>query len=79
MNLTDVDDKLIAKSNEENISLEKVGERFGEAFFEDVEKLGIKKADAYPKATEHMDDIINMIKTLEEKEYAYNVDGNVFF
>ncbi len=79
MNLTDVDDKLITKANEENSSLEKVGEKFAGAFFEDIQKLGILKANVYPKATEHMTDIIDMIKSLEEKEYAYNVDGNVFF
>ena len=79
MNLTDVDDKIINKSNEEKIKPEKVAEKYIEAFFEDIDKLKIKKADVYPKATMHMDDIIRMIKELEEKDFAYNVNGNVFY
>jgi cysteinyl-tRNA synthetase len=79
MNLTDVDDKIINKSNEEKIKPEKVAEKYIEAFFEDIDKLKIKKADVYPKATMHMDDIIRMISKLEEKDFAYNVNGNVFY
>jgi cysteinyl-tRNA synthetase len=79
MNLTDVDDKIINKSNEEKIKPEKVTEKYIEAFFEDIDKLKIKKADVFPKATMHMDDIIRMIKKLEEKGFAYNVNGNVFY
>jgi cysteinyl-tRNA synthetase len=51
MNLTDVDDKIIKKSNEEKIKPEKVTEKYIDAFFEDIEKLKIKRADIYPKAT----------------------------
>ncbi|OGU73906.1 MAG: cysteine--tRNA ligase [Ignavibacteria bacterium RBG_16_34_14] len=79
MNLTDVDDKIIKKSNEEKIDSKIIAEKYINAFFEDVEKLKMKKADIYPKATEHMDDIIEMIKELEQKGFAYNVDGNVFY
>ncbi|MEO8398265.1 MAG: cysteine--tRNA ligase [Ignavibacteriaceae bacterium] len=79
MNLTDVDDKIIKKSNEEKIDSKHVAEKYVQAFFEDIEKLKIKKANHYPKATENMDDIINMIKKLEEKGIAYNVNGNVFY
>ena len=79
MNLTDVDDKIIKKSNEEKIGTEKVTEKYIKAFFEDIENLNVKKADIYPKATAHMKDIIEMIKKLEQKGFAYNVDGNVFY
>ncbi len=79
MNLTDVDDKLIKKANEENVPVKKVAEKYANAFFEDIEKLGIKKADIYPKATEHMTEIVDLIKSLVDKKYAYNVDGNVFY
>ena len=79
MNLTDVDDKLIRKANEENTEVGSIAEKYAEAFFEDIEKLNIKKAKLYPKATEHMADILNMINTLVSKEFAYEVDGNVFF
>jgi cysteinyl-tRNA synthetase len=79
MNITDVDDKIIKRSNENNETFTDFAEKYVNAFLEDLEKLKFKKADLYPKATEHMDDIINMIETLEEKGYAYNVDGNVFY
>ena len=64
MNLTDVDDKIIKKSNEQKKSPVEIAEYYISAFFEDIEKLKIKKADIYPKATAHMADIIKMIKSL---------------
>jgi cysteinyl-tRNA synthetase len=79
MNLTDVDDKLIKKANEENVKVEDVAEKFADAFFEDIEKLGIKKANIYPKATEHMNEIVDLIKNLVDKGFAYDVSGNVFY
>ena len=79
MNLTDVDDKIIKKSNEDNMDFNSVAENYINAFFEDIIKLKLKKADLYPKATEHMEDILRMIETLEDKGYAYNIDGNVFY
>ena len=79
MNITDVDDKIIKKSNEEKIGPNQVAEKYIKAFFEDIENLNIKRADVYPKATAHMKDIIEMIKKLEQKGFAYNVEGNVFY
>ena len=79
MNLTDVDDKIIKKANAEGVDTTKVTDKFISAFMEDIEQLGVKKADVYPEATQHMDDIINLIKKLEEKGVAYNVNGNVFY
>src|SRR3990172_759876 len=79
MNITDIDDKIIRKSNEEKTSTEQVTEKYIKAFFEDIENLNIKRADVYPKATAHMKDIIEMIKKLEQKGFAYNVEGNVFY
>ncbi|MEJ2618558.1 MAG: class I tRNA ligase family protein, partial [Ignavibacteriaceae bacterium] len=79
MNLTDVDDKIIKKSIEEKTGTEQVAEKYIDAFFQDIGKLTVAKADVYPKATGHMQDIINMIKELEQKGFAYNVDGNVFY
>lgn len=79
MNLTDVDDKIIKKANEEKRTTTSVTDDYINAFFEDIAKLKIKKASVYPKATEHMNDIIDMIKNLEKDKYAYNVDGNVFY
>ncbi|HVO75211.1 MAG TPA: cysteine--tRNA ligase [Ignavibacteriaceae bacterium] len=79
MNLTDIDDRIIKKSIEEKKSAQEVAEFYTARFFEDIERLKLKKADMYPKATEHVDEILNIIKKLIEKEFAYNVDGNVFF
>ncbi len=79
MNLTDVDDKIIKKANEEKRKPSEVTNDYINAFFEDITKLKIKKADVYPKATEHMDEIIGMIKNLVDKKFAYNKDGNVFY
>ncbi len=79
MNLTDVDDKIIKKSNEEHKDTGEVAGKYIKAFFEDITKLKVKKADIYPKATEHIGDIVDMIKKLEEKGIAYNVEGNVFY
>ena len=79
MNLTDVDDKIIKKANEEKRSTSEVTTDYINAFFEDLTKLKIKKANVYPKATEHMGEIIDIIKKLEDKKFAYNKDGNVFY
>ncbi len=79
MNLTDVDDKIIKKSIEEKKEASAVAEQFTKAFFEDIQKLKVKKADIYPKATAHMHEIIDLIKKLVDKGFAYNVDGNVFY
>lgn len=79
MNLTDIDDKIIRKANEERTDTKEISERYGNAFLEDISKLKIKKADVYPKATENINDIIKMISDLIDEGYAYNVSGNVFF
>jgi len=79
MNLTDVDDKIIKKSNAEGVDSSKVAEKYSDAFMEDIKKLKIKPATVYPKATEHMTEIVDLVKKLEENGSAYNVDGNVFF
>ena len=79
MNLTDIDDKIIKKSNEEKISTDNVAKKYTDAFFEDLKNLNIKEATLYPKATENIQDIINMIKSLIDKGFAYNVEGNVFY
>jgi cysteinyl-tRNA synthetase len=79
MNLTDVDDKIIKKANEENKSAKEVAEFYSKEFFKDIERLKVKKATFYPKATEYMHEMLDMIQKLEEKKIAYNVDGNVFY
>jgi cysteinyl-tRNA synthetase len=79
MNLTDIDDKIIKKSIDEKIPASDVAKKYSDAFFEDIKKLRIKPATIYPRATENIDEILAMIKTLIDNNAAYNVDGNVFY
>lgn len=78
-NFTDIDDKMINRANSEGITVKELGERFIAEYFKDAAALGIKKATVHPKATENIDAIIELVKALEDKGYAYNVDGNVYF
>ena len=78
-NFTDVDDKIIKRANEEGLSFEEVSKKYIKAFWTDAHGLNFKDATVHPKATENIDEIINIIKTLEEKGYAYAVDGDVYY
>lgn len=78
-NFTDVDDKIIKRANEEGITFEEVSEKYIKEFWTDAHGLNFKDATVHPKATENIDEIINIIKTLEDKGYAYSVDGDVYF
>ncbi|MFY9217678.1 MAG: cysteine--tRNA ligase, partial [Tepidanaerobacteraceae bacterium] len=78
-NFTDIDDKMIKRANEENITVKELGERFIDEYFKDADALGIERADVHPKATEHIEDIIELIKTLIDNGYAYEVDGDVYY
>lgn len=79
MNITDIDDKIIKKANEEKIPANQVASKYAGYFLEDVQKLKIRQADVYPKATDHITEIIDLIRKLEEQGYAYNINGNVFY
>jgi cysteinyl-tRNA synthetase len=80
MNLTDVDDKTIRGSREEGIPLNEYTERYIKAFFEDVARLNIQKAEYYPRATEHIPEMVSLIKKLSERGYAYvGKDGSVYY
>jgi cysteinyl-tRNA synthetase len=78
-NFTDIDDKMIKRANELGITVAELADRFIEAYFEDVQALGVEPADVHPKATEHIGEMIELIKALMEKGMAYNVDGDVYF
>jgi len=78
-NFTDIDDKMINKANDLGITVKELGEQYIAEYFKDAEALGIKKATVHPKATEHIDEIINLVSTLVEKGFAYEVDGDVYF
>ncbi|GAB4350062.1 MAG: cysteine--tRNA ligase [Candidatus Abyssubacteria bacterium] len=78
-NLTDVDDKIINKANEEGVSASEIAERYTRAYFEDADALGIRRADYHPRATDLIPEMISLIETLLGKGFAYRVNGDVFF
>jgi cysteinyl-tRNA synthetase len=80
MNLTDVDDKTIRGSQKQQIPLQQYTEHYANAFFEDINALNVKPATHYPKATDHVADMVALIKTLIEKGYAYkSQDGSIYY
>ena len=78
-NFTDVDDKIIKRANEEGVSCEAITTKYIDAYYEDMDKLGVRRASKEPKATESMADIITLIDRLVKKGFAYQVDGDVYF
>ena len=78
-NFTDVDDKIIKKAIEEGVPAEEISERYIKECKKDMESMNVKPASVHPKATEEIDGMIEMIQTLIEKGYAYDVDGTVYF
>jgi cysteinyl-tRNA synthetase len=78
-NFTDIDDKMIKKASEEGTDIFRIAEKYIKEYYVDARGLGIKDATIAPKATENMDAIIDMIKKLIDKGYAYEVDGDVYF
>ncbi len=80
MNLTDVDDKIIKKCAETGESLHDVTSVYKDAFFRDLETLGINRAEHYPEATKHIPEMVALVKKLLDKGLAYRAeDGNIFF
>jgi len=78
-NFTDVDDKIIRRANEEGITSEQVAEKYINEYFVDADSLGVRRADVHPKATENIQQIIDMVATLIEKGFAYEAQGDVYF
>lgn len=79
MNLTDIDDKTIKGAIAQKISLHEYTAFYKRAFFEDIEKLGIEKAEYYPAATEHIAEMVGMIRKLKDKGLAYEIEGNYYY
>ena len=78
-NFTDIDDKMIKRANAEGITVKELGDRFIKEYYQDAQSLGIRPATVHPRATEHIGEIIHLVKTLEDKGYAYEVNGDVYF
>jgi len=79
MNITDVDDKTIKGANAEGIELHEFTEKYIDVFFDNIKILNISKADHYPRATEHIPEMVEMITGLLKKGYAYKKDGSVYY
>ncbi len=78
-NFTDVDDKIINRAREEGITAADVARKYIEAYQEDMKRLGVDRPDVEPRATEHIAEMIQVIKGLIEKDHAYALDGDVYF
>jgi len=78
-NFTDVDDKIINRARAENVSADKISSRYIANYFAEFDNLNVRHADMYPKATEHIEDMINLIKVLIEKKFAYVSANGVYF
>ena len=79
VNITDVDDKLIAKSRGREIPMSQIACEMTADYLSNLRELAVNQIDYLPRATDHMPQIIAFIKALEDKDYAYAVDGDVFF
>jgi len=79
MNITDVDDKTIRGARENGVSLREYTDKYIKIFIEDMETLRLKKPDFMPRATEHIKEMVELIKKLLEKGYAYYKDGSIYF
>ena len=78
-NFTDVDDKIINRAHQEGKSWNEIAETYIRAYEEDMIRLGVKPADVEPKATEHIAQMVGLIRRLVRKDYAYAVEGNVYY
>lgn len=79
VNITDIDDKIIARAKESGREFADVAKEFEEAYYEDMELLGIDSVSKYARASDHIPEIIDQIKALEEKGYAYQTSTGVYF
>ena len=78
-NFTDVDDKIINKANAEGTDWKSISDRYIDAYFQVMDALHVRRADVYPRVSDHMDDIIKMVETLIEKGHAYVLGGDVYY
>lgn len=78
-NFTDVDDKIINSAKAEHVTWDVIANRYIGSYFEVMDKLNIRRAHVYPKVSEHIPDIVAMVKALIDKGFAYAVDGDVYY
>ena len=78
-NFTDVDDKIINSAEKRGITWKELSEEFIAAYYESMDQLNVRRVQEYPKVSDHMQEIIQMVENLIVKGYAYEVDGDVYF
>ena len=78
-NFTDVDDKIIKKANDVNETAQNISNRYIQSYFDEFDKLNIKRANEYPKATEHIQDMLDLVSNLVKKDIAYVAKNGVYF
>ena len=78
-NFTDVDDKILKRASETGQDPRKVSQFFIDAYFEDMDRLGVRRANFHPRVTDHIPEIIRVVQDLVEKKNAYVADGDVYF
>ena len=79
MNITDIDDKTIRDSQKAGLPLSEFTGKYTQSFFEDLETLNFERAEHFPKATDHIPEMIALIQRLEQKGFTYAVDGSIYF
>lgn len=79
LNLTDVHDSMIEEAQEQGVSIEELADKYIQHFYLDLEKLNIEPPNSFPRVTEHIKEIIQMIEVLVKKGYAYEKDGSVYY
>ncbi len=78
-NFTDIDDKIITRARDLGMPWDVLARRFIEAFYQDMDALGLRRGDIEPKATDHIPEMVRIIQTLEQRGLAYAVDGEVYY
>lgn len=78
-NFTDVDDRLIESAKQEDTTVQALAEHYIQAYFQDMDDLGVQRADIHPKATEHIPEMLEAIRVLVDKGYAYEREGDVYY
>jgi len=79
MNITDVDDRIIAKSQEAGLSLDEYTAKYVDAFWEDFEALGCERPEVVSHATRHIPEMVTLIEKLEQRGHAYRSDGSIYY
>ena len=79
VNITDIDDRLIKKAQTDNVSVAEIARKYTHAYFEDIKRLRVEEPDLSPRATDHIPDMIELVKTLISKGHAYELDGDVYY